>query len=636
MSMSIPSWEELKARKIVQWALAYLAGAFAALELLDILAANFAWPPVITRGAIILLGFGFFVALVVAWYHGEKGRQRVSGPELLMVAGILAVAGAAIAMVGEEPEAANRTVANGTTDLGLPTQPADSIPERSIAVLPLDDHSPDPEDAYLASAMTEEITSALSDVPSLRVTARGSAAQFPESGLTVGEFARNKLGVAHALEGSVQLQDDRARITVQLIDARTEDHVWSETYDVELIDVLDVQVDVARKVADELATTFTREESERILAGATDDPVAQEAYLRATSIRNSSDEEAAERYALLRQAVRSDPNFSLAWAELAVTHFFQGFASGEDRWRDSVWMAFDRAIETSEHPSLEPLFESTRTMMLDEEKEEAISLLTEAVRSFPNDVDLVGNLTTAYWLEGDLAAAIEWNRRTLALDPLNVGRHRRLAGFYALLGLDSAAVEVLRRGMEVAPESTAPWLELVHVSLLGGDLEHAAAAVDTLYARDGEDAVLLEGSVRLWAGDVDGAYRLFREFPENELSRDPWARPIIAYTAFLKGDSARAKRLIEETRESYEAFPGDPVVSWYLLQSAAVTGDGEATVRALDRYVADGGRRAREIESSPVFARVRSNPEFQELLVELEEIVARQRRQVARRLAEEG
>lgn len=97
------SWGELKRRKIVQWALAYLAGAWLMLQLLDVLANQFGSLGTLQRGVTVLLAIGFPIALVLAWYHGEKGRQRVSGPELLMVTALLVVAGAAITLVRENP-----------------------------------------------------------------------------------------------------------------------------------------------------------------------------------------------------------------------------------------------------------------------------------------------------------------------------------------------------------------------------------------------------------------------------------------------------------------------------------------------------------------------------------------------------
>ena len=100
----MPTTDELKSRKIVQWALAYLAGAWVVLQVVDILGEQFGWPTGLVRGITVALTAGFFVTLVLAWYHGEQGRQRVSGPELLMVAALLLIAGAAVSIVGGDDD----------------------------------------------------------------------------------------------------------------------------------------------------------------------------------------------------------------------------------------------------------------------------------------------------------------------------------------------------------------------------------------------------------------------------------------------------------------------------------------------------------------------------------------------------
>lgn len=634
MSPAMPSWDELKRRKIVQWALAYLAGAWVVLQLVDILGGQFGWSTGLARGITVLLAVGFFVSLVLAWYHGEQGRQRVSGPELLMVAALLLVAGAAVSIVESETDVqAGQAASDAAAALLSPA--GDSIPARSIAVLPLDDHSPHEDDAYFADAMTEEITSALVKNPSLRVSARNSAAKFHESGLTVGEFARGRLGVAYALEGSVQLHDDRVRITVQLIEAATEEHVWSETYEADLIDVLDVQVEIARQVADRLATTFTEQDRERTRAGTTDDPVAYEHYLRAMQ---RSDDDFEQSFVLLRQALERDPDFSLAWAELGSAYFWRRiFGSGEDRWSDrwtdSIRISFDRAVATAGHPALATRFEATKAFMLGEDRQRAVSLLTEAVQSYPSDRDLVMSVATGHWYLGDLAAAAQWTRRAVALDPLDAALRSRLAGHYVILGLDDHAREAFLRASSNNPASTAPWSGIMDLHLLRGQLDSAAAAVDSLYARGAPNAQMQDGLRRYWAGEFDVAYELFRDVPEGELEDAVWVLPTVVHVALAGGDTALATRLTDAARDRYENLPDDPVVAGIRLYTAAAWGDVEESVRALDRYVMAGGRLARWIRMSPLYERARADEAFEAKLRELEQIVERQRRRLERSLA---
>ena len=144
--MPEPSFlNRLKERKLVQWALAYAAGAFVVFQLLDALAEPLALTPTIQRSILVIVAIGFLVTLVLAWYHGEKGRQRVSGPELVMVAALLVVAGVALSLLRGSQQ--TEGVSRGGGEDGRP----------GIAVLACDNISPNPEDAYYADGFHEEI-----------------------------------------------------------------------------------------------------------------------------------------------------------------------------------------------------------------------------------------------------------------------------------------------------------------------------------------------------------------------------------------------------------------------------------------------------------------------------------------------
>lgn len=199
--------QRFKERKFVQWALAYLAGAFVVFQLLDALAEPLSLSPAVQRTILVIVVVGFFFSRVIAWYHGEKGQQRLSGPEILLLFGLLVVVAAGIRMVWRWP-----VDAEGGPSLEPPAN------ERSVAVLPLNNLGSTGEYAFFADAMTEEITSALTEVPELTVKSRNSASKFVGSGRTVAEFARS-LGVAYVIEGGVQRSEERVRISVQLITA---------------------------------------------------------------------------------------------------------------------------------------------------------------------------------------------------------------------------------------------------------------------------------------------------------------------------------------------------------------------------------------------------------------------------------
>jgi Flp pilus assembly protein TadD len=421
---------------------------------------------------------------------------------------------------------------------------------------------------------------------------------------------------------------------VQLIDGRTGDdeHVWSRSYDVDLVDVLDVQVRIARDVADRLAATFTEAERELIAAGATDDPLAYDLYLRASGPGALATRDGPRD--LIRQAISRDPGFSLAWATLATQYFVERYAFGDTLLTDSIRFAFDRAIETAEHPVLKTKFEARRALLLDEGRQKALALLMEVVPAYPSDPDLMMDVANVHWYAGRMAEQARWMRRALELDPLNMELANGLAWLYIDLGLDDAARDVLDRAFRIDPAGGAAWGALSGLHQINEHRDEARAAVDSLYARDEPDALLVDGAVRVWFGEVEEAYEIFRNTSTDVEDMPWWAVGMIAHTALVSGDSTFADRLLTTLHRRIENLPPDPVVTEHLLEAAAIRGEEEESVEALKRYIAAGGRESRWIRRDPIYSRVRSDPRFETELRRLERIVAGERRQAMRDLRE--
>jgi hypothetical protein len=182
--MSAPDlFNKLKQRKLVQWMLAYMAAAFALLQGIDIVAQRFGWPEQTMRFVIIALSVGLFVTLVLAWYHGERGAQRVMGTELLILALLLAIGGGFLwlfASTSREPAvtSAAAAVRAVTPSAAASPVPAVAIPEKSIAVLPFDNLSADKENGYFATGMQDEILTRLAGIRDLKVISRTSTEQY--------------------------------------------------------------------------------------------------------------------------------------------------------------------------------------------------------------------------------------------------------------------------------------------------------------------------------------------------------------------------------------------------------------------------------------------------------------------------
>ena len=200
-----------------------------------------------------------------------------------------------------------------------PSSPAPAIPEKSIAVLPFENRSEEKANAYFAEGIQDEILTRLSKIADLKVISRTSTQHYKSAPENLPEIAK-QLGVAHILEGSVQKSGDAVRVNVQLINAASDSHLWAETFDRKLTDIFSVESDVAKAIADQLRAKLSGREAQEIAAKPTDNSGAYDAYLRGLAytlktVDTPANAVAAQQY--LREAVRLDPKFALAWALLS-------------------------------------------------------------------------------------------------------------------------------------------------------------------------------------------------------------------------------------------------------------------------------------------------------------------------------
>jgi TolB-like protein/Flp pilus assembly protein TadD len=298
-------FSRLRERKLVQWALAYIAAAFALIQVLDIVAQRFGWPEQAIRFVIVALGVGFFLTLVLAWYHGERGRQRVNGTELLILALLLGIGGFAIWRLAPEPSGPARTEKS----------PDAPIPRKSIAVLPFDSLSKDEDNAYFASGMQDMILTKLAGIGDLKVISRTSTEKYKSRPGSLKDVGR-ELGVATILEGSVQKSGKDVLINVQLIDTATDNHLWAQDYPRTLENIFGVEGEVAQKIAEALQSKLTANEKSTLAAKPTQNAEALQAYLRGLDLQRDFSTPMARINEQFEKAVTLDPDFVLAWSEV--------------------------------------------------------------------------------------------------------------------------------------------------------------------------------------------------------------------------------------------------------------------------------------------------------------------------------
>jgi TolB-like protein len=316
----ITSWERLRRRKVVQWSIAYAAGAWGFLQVVEYLGGTYDWPRQIQQLITLALLIGLPIVVVLAWYHGDRGQQRITTPEVAILTLLLLGGGGAFwyyerttARDGEAVPAAQYTT-GPSGSLAV----ADARP--SVAVLPFVDLSQARDQEYLGDGLAEEILNQLAQVPALRLVGRTSSFSFKgrqEDLRTIGR----KLGVAHLLEGSVRKDGNELRVTAQLVRADDGTQLWSKKYARELRDVFAVQDDIARDVAQALSVKLDAVPLNRALGGTTHID-AYDRYLRYRQLLLSDNwgaEHHRQRVQLAREAVAFDPGFVLAWDELATS-----------------------------------------------------------------------------------------------------------------------------------------------------------------------------------------------------------------------------------------------------------------------------------------------------------------------------
>jgi TolB-like protein len=369
-------WTELKRRKVVRVAVVYAATSFALLEAADLMLPRLGVPDWSMNLIVGLVILGFPIALIMGWAleltpEGVKrtdelpeptapeaapallGKRTVFIAALLVAVGVGLGAGWFLKPAGEEPgEASVPTAAAPAADDAAPpattTAAADTADEpdkNTIAVLPFVNMSANPENVFFAEGIAEELLNILAGVDGLKVASRTSAFSFRGKDTPIPQIAR-ELGVRHILEGSVRRQGDRVRITAQLIETDSDTHLWSETFERDLVDIFRVQEEIAQAIT--LALKDVLGVRQVSVAATTTDLTAYELFLRGRTRfyqRFGLDEAIAD----LRSAVERDPDFAEAWAFLGAASFVVGnggYSTGLDRARlmDEAGAAVERAL----------------------------------------------------------------------------------------------------------------------------------------------------------------------------------------------------------------------------------------------------------------------------------------------------
>ena len=492
--------EKLQHRTIWQVLGIYVFGSWIALQVVDVLGNNFDLPAWFPRFTLALLVIGLPVVLGTAFVQKSLSRRTaVTGSETsrapavgtgrlftwqnVMLGGV-----AAFALWGV---VATSWVLFGPGS-GSGRFTASSVDLRSVAVLPFVSVQADEESRTFSSGIHDDLLTQLSKIDSLTVISRTSVMKYRETQLSIPEIAA-ELGVATVVEGGVQRAGNWVRVNVQLIEARSDRHLWAETYDAELTpaNIFSIQSDIARQIAAALRATLTPEVEVRLAARPTESLRAYDLYTRGRYLhyrpQGGTQEGLEDAARLFRQAIEVDPEFAAAYAGLADIYldlWSSGYLPAEQALPEAR-AAAEKALALDEtladaHTSLADVFES-QLRLEDAEREhlralelnpgsaeahrryarlllglgrfeELVRQLRRAVELDPLSISYRLSLASGLWFTRDYAGGIAEAREVLELEPDNPGALYSL-GFASVLNGDTAqGFAALRRALEVRPE----------------------------------------------------------------------------------------------------------------------------------------------------------------------------------------
>ena len=588
-------WQHLKQRKLVQWAVAYAAAAFALLQGMDMVGQKFGWPDSIGRILIIASCVGFFITLVLAWYHGERGQQKVPATELFLLA-LLLVVGCGL-LWKFAPGATDHALTAATQPASaVEAKPAAAIPAKSIAVLPFENLSGDKGNEYFVAGMQDLILTKLADIGDLKVISRTSTKKYASRPDDLKTIAR-QLGVATILEGSVQKAGDQVLINVQLIDANTDGHLWAESYTRDLKNIFGVEGEVAGKVADALKAKLSPDETSAVASIPTRNPQAYTLYLKAQYAwdqYNDVDRQPAhllQATEFLNQAIAQDAKFAGAYALLSrvqsrtvaghVESANASFAKAEANARKALALQPDLA---------EAHFALATALLNQEHYAQALPELQTAARLKPGDSDIAIILAEVQWgTSGDLQQMSAAMDNALLLDPRNGSLYVRSAQMKILLREYVAARQTLERGLAIRPDNQRLRWGMAQLMLLMGDPAGARAQLAQLPANGrGVPGLIFQSWV--YSRDYAQALKAAGKIPRRNIYADAGDRQsTIGIAAQLSGDTTGAKAAFDQARSAIEKALQEHPDSTEMRQKLAGiemwTGQRNAALQLVDKVL---------------------------------------------------
>src|SRR5437870_4630118 len=590
---------ELKRRNVYRAAVAYAVVAWFLTQLTTQVFPFFEIPNSAVRFVVIALAVGFPIAMLLSWLYEltpegivrtedldpvqARSVQRATGRILdFVIIGVLLLV-IAMLILGRRP---------------FYTQTGESISQKSIAVLPFENLSRDPDNAYFAQGIQEEILTGLAKIADLKVISRTSTQRYQSKPGNLAEIAK-QLGVANILEGSVQKAADQVRVNVQLVNAQTDSHLWAETYDRKVTDIVGVESEIAKGIAASLQAKLTGREEQALAVKPTNNPEAYDAYLRGLAFEarsGYSNDALRKTIDSYERAVQLDSNFAVAWARLSRAHAYFYFHNVDPTAaRPDV---AKRALENAQ--KLQPNSPETLLALGYDQywvlRDYALAKTAFGLVSklLPGSSEVPNALGAVTRREGHWDKSVAYWEQALALDPRNVDLLVNAGWTYAVLRQFPAALKLYDRALDIIPNDPDVMTAEAGIHQAQGNLQEAAKFLTEISAQTVSDAAfgIKITQLRL-ERNFSGAVRLLqaRQVQFHFASEIDKAgnQVLLAGVQHLAGDTTGARATAQRARNTLEPLcknqPANHHVVALLSVAYAVLGEKDSALKEAERAI---------------------------------------------------
>ena len=655
-------FEEVQRRKVYRVAAAYIIAAGFIIQIGSAVFPAWELPGWAFRLVVVLLLVGFPIALILAWAYDvtpqgiratsaatKSGSHRRRNLIMLIAIGVIISAGAGFFVL---PRASARKI------------------DKSIAVLPFQSLSDEKENAYFADGIQDDILTNLSKIGDLKVISRMSVMSYRGDGARNARVIGKALGVATLLEGSVRRAGNRVRVSVQLINANNDEHIWAEDYDRDLTDVFAIQTDLARKIASALQAKLSPNENAQLDRRPTSDSDAYLLYVQAHDYANRPDrlrDTSLKAEKLYEQAIKLDPNFALAFAGLSLVeswmyHSYEPTAARREKARLNA----DEALRLQSDLPEGHLALGYAYYYGDRDYQRALTEFEIAKRGLPNQADAYSAIAAIQRRQGKWAESNANFEKSASLDPKNANVLFNFGVNYMAQRDFETADKLLDRAIAADPQSIgAHGMKSALAIAWKGDVGFAenqlssvppgfdpdglvtsariwvlslqrkfAEALQLVQQFGGETLIYpergpcpkasLEGSLYLHLGDKEKAHaafeqarivaeRLVRDAPDDP-GRHAHLGVVLAGLGKKEDAINEGKKAVELLPESEDAFDG-PQATAALAEIYAWVGEHDEALRLLDHLLTvPSGLTVSMLKLDPIWDPLRKDPRYQALI----------------------